>query len=102
LEFTENNINLYPDHFGSSIIIYLTSGELFHHNDLIILHIKNLNGQIIKSFHVDLNYYSSLHEIDLAWNGRDVKGKKINKGIYLLELWDGENMIESKKIIMLK
>ena len=95
-ETIKNNIlhNNYPNPFGPTTTIRFELIQPSHIN----LAIYDITGKLIKTL---LNDKKECGSYSLTWDGKDEDNKSMPCGIYLYRL-EGEDFIETRKIIFLK
>jgi hypothetical protein len=77
LENPSTCIHIYPNPFSKETTIALYTNE----NEASGVYIYNLEGKLIKSFD---NKQIREFEYKILWNGKDLNGKEVKPGIYLL------------------
>lgn len=88
------NLSIFPNPVSSKATInYSIQG-----NNNIVLEIRNLSGQIVKTF-VNSKMEAGYHSI--VWNGSDNNGKPLSNGLYFCTLRDGNSM-KVQKITLVK
>jgi hypothetical protein len=93
---TPLSFNVYPNPFTNRTeFIFNLSDNSNKENASFCIY--NINGQLIKSFSLGNNTSSP---VNLSWDGKDSKGRKLSPGIYFGILKVGDNKI-SKKVIRL-
>ncbi|MCK5840325.1 MAG: BNR-4 repeat-containing protein [Bacteroidales bacterium] len=79
-------INIYPNPFYQQVRICFelnTAGR-------ILLRIYTIQGQLINTL---INGNKQPGEYELIWNGKDLNGKEIKTGLYLIRLQSGRNIL---------
>jgi|GEM_PF-1923001 len=64
----------------------------------IILQVYNFQGQLIKEL---MNEYKPKGEYKTLWNGKDLNGKEVSPGLYLVRLQSGRK-VYTHKVVLLK
>lgn len=86
-------IEAFPNPFSDNMQIRINSDSRVTLSDLT-LEVYNLKGQVIMR--------SELKGGSIFWNGRDSFGKLTPSGIYLLKISDGNNLIDTKKVTLIR
>jgi hypothetical protein len=80
------DLNIYPNPFNTETTIEFTTNIAKQIN----ISIYNLNGKLIKTLKDE---YFTPGKYRLIWNGKAENGKEVNKGLYLVRLQSGRNII---------
>lgn len=83
----------YPNPFNPQTTISWSNSDSGKSSSIIIF---NLRGQMIRQ-------YDALPDRgNLVWKGKDDSGRSVASGIYFYQLYSGENLISSKRLLLLK
>ena len=84
---TQDNITVFPNPFRNRTYIKFEENQKAGY-----LHIYNLSGKLVAKLTFKDNE-------SLYWDGTNIQGEKLNKGVYFCRVYSGDNII-SKKIII--
>jgi len=85
----------YPNPFNPSTVISYQISKPAN----VTLEIYNVNGQKIRTL-VNKQQQAGINEV--TWNGKDNGGKQVVSGVYFYKLKVGDNIVDVKKMILLK
>jgi len=94
VETKMNSLQAYPNPFTNSITISLET----IHNTPVTINIYHINGSIVKTIQskrVSGGSYS------VSWDGKDFSGRKVNSGVYLVQLILNDR-VENTRILHIK
>lgn len=94
----------YPNPFNPETVISFQFSDVSDKQDVEIV-IYNLKGQLIRKFDVTLSGvegYNSSKEYSIAWNGKDHQNKPVSSGPYYYQLLAGDQILGSRKCLLLK
>ena len=83
----QDNITVFPNPFRNRTSIKFDGNQKARY-----LHIYNLSGKLVTKLTFKDNE-------SLYWDGTNIQGEKLNKGVYFCRVYSGDNII-SKKIII--
>lgn len=86
-------ISAFPNPFASEVQIKIDLGDQSISNDLII-EIYNISGRLV--WVKELDKTADPHQF--IWNGKDLSGNELPKGIYLLKIHTGKESITLKLV----
>jgi len=89
----KNQIFCYPNPFNDKTTISICSDN----DEIQILKIYDLQGKLIKAF-IDKNIISGMNEF--IWKGKDLNGKEVQPGIYLVRLQAGRNVYTQRVVFL--
>ncbi len=87
----------YPNPFNPTTTISFSTTE---HTESMELTIYNIKGQKVKSFQI--HQLTNLPVYQVVWNGTNENNQPVSSGIYFYQLRIGNEIIDSKKMLLLK
>ncbi len=96
LPITINNLQNYPNPFNPETTI---SFETTNIHELVQIEIYNLKGQKVKQL---VSTQHSAGQYSVVWNGTDQNNDPVSSGIYFYQLRVGEEVKQTKKMLLLK
>jgi len=95
------NIELtnYPNPFNPTTTISFSS-ELYEQNEQIEVVIYNIKGQKVRSYLIPSSTPSPITSV--TWNGTDANNNLVSSGIYFALLKSNNNVLASRKMLLLK
>jgi FG-GAP-like repeat len=95
-----NHINIYPNPFNpTTTISFNIANEIIENSELVIYNIK---GQKVRTFPVNLSDAEHRIEGAIIWNGIDSNNHPVSSGIYYCILKQNDEILASKKMMLLK
>ncbi|MEA3475522.1 MAG: HEAT repeat domain-containing protein [Candidatus Cloacimonadota bacterium] len=83
-----------PFHSSTTISFFLQPRELGAKSTEIKIY--NIKGQLIKQVSIDN------HQSSIVWNGKDESGNQLSSGIYLYQLVNGNKVIDTKRMLLIR
>ena len=90
----QNPIKIYPNPFNNNTTISILTDK----NESKKIDIYDLQGKLIKTF-IEKNITSGVHEF--IWKGKDLNGKEVQQGIYLLRL-ESDRKVYTQRVVFVK
>lgn len=90
-ELQPQNLTCYPNPFSDKLTIEVKNSALDEK-----LEIYDIKGCIVNKIIIDRNNFP--HTDKYLWNGKDLKGKEVQKGLYLVRLQSGRKVYSQRVI----